>query len=183
MIRRIYIILLSLNLYEILSNSPFPMLFSDPRLFTHRKFMNFRLKKLWQRKITRNERHLLHRLTELIGVKYVQNGFWNPVNLFVTCEYILEKDLLRFVTLYHSMSESHFCLSNNCFVVTPQCNECHKAFNQANSLKIHMLKHTGDRPYQCPFCSTGFSQRGNHVHYTLHYTFSILYINLATMYR
>jgi len=39
--------------------------------------------------------------------------------------------------------------------------KCEKAFNQKGALQIHLMKHSGDKPYHCDFCPSAFSQRGN----------------------
>lgn len=40
------------------------------------------------------------------------------------------------------------------------CNLCGKSFSQKNTLQVHMAKHTGAKPYQCPVCETKFTQKG-----------------------
>ncbi|CAL4195409.1 unnamed protein product, partial [Meganyctiphanes norvegica] len=42
-----------------------------------------------------------------------------------------------------------------------QCNQCDKAFSDNNNLKIHMRKHTGEKPYHCNQCDKTFSQNGH----------------------
>jgi len=41
------------------------------------------------------------------------------------------------------------------------CSECDKAFSQSGNLKMHKLVHTGELPFQCNQCEKGFRQAGN----------------------
>lgn len=43
------------------------------------------------------------------------------------------------------------------------CPECGSRFMRSNILKVHMRKHTGDKPYTCchPGCDKSFAQKGN----------------------
>ncbi|XP_006635731.1 zinc finger protein 516 [Lepisosteus oculatus] len=41
------------------------------------------------------------------------------------------------------------------------CNICGKSFPFQSSLSQHMRKHTGDKPYKCPYCDHRASQKGN----------------------
>jgi KRAB domain-containing zinc finger protein len=42
-----------------------------------------------------------------------------------------------------------------------QCKVCPKAFISASHLKIHVRIHTGDKPYVCKICGRAFNQRSN----------------------
>ncbi|XP_045614363.1 uncharacterized protein [Procambarus clarkii] len=41
------------------------------------------------------------------------------------------------------------------------CNVCNKAFKVASHLTYHKRKHTGETPFQCPYCSKSFSGPGS----------------------
>ena len=41
------------------------------------------------------------------------------------------------------------------------CNECGKGFCNGSSLRMHMLLHSGEKPYSCNICGKGFAQKGN----------------------
>ena len=43
------------------------------------------------------------------------------------------------------------------------CDICDKSFLRASTLKIHIRRHTGERPYKCPYekCEKAFSESGN----------------------
>ena len=38
---------------------------------------------------------------------------------------------------------------------------CRKMFKNRAYLKIHLRVHTGERPYECHYCSQSFAARGN----------------------
>jgi len=44
-----------------------------------------------------------------------------------------------------------------------KCDVCGSSFLRASTLKIHNRRHTGERPYKCPYegCGKGFSESGN----------------------
>lgn len=43
------------------------------------------------------------------------------------------------------------------------CDVCNSAFSRNNTLKTHMMTHSGEKPFECPFpgCDKRFSERGN----------------------
>ena len=41
------------------------------------------------------------------------------------------------------------------------CSECGKGFCNGSSLRMHMLLHSGERPFSCNICGKGFAQKGN----------------------
>ena len=43
------------------------------------------------------------------------------------------------------------------------CNECGKGFCNGSSLRMHMLLHSGEKPFNCNICGKGFAQKGNMV--------------------
>lgn len=54
-----------------------------------------------------------------------------------------------------------------------KCEECGASFLRASTLKIHTRRHTGERPYKCPYenCGKAFSESGNlKTHMKIHVT-------------
>ncbi|KAJ3597601.1 hypothetical protein NHX12_001124 [Muraenolepis orangiensis] len=43
--------------------------------------------------------------------------------------------------------------------------KCDKAFNQKSALQVHMVKHTGNKPFKCDVCSIRFTQKSNMKHH------------------
>ena len=41
------------------------------------------------------------------------------------------------------------------------CKECGKGFCNGSSLRMHMLLHSGEKPFSCNICGKGFAQKGN----------------------
>ena len=42
-----------------------------------------------------------------------------------------------------------------------QCPLCPKTFYRRDSLSVHMCSHTGQAPYECPFCALRFTDKSN----------------------
>ena len=42
-----------------------------------------------------------------------------------------------------------------------RCKECLKIYSRAGTLKVHMRKHTGERPFECLECGKRFAEKGN----------------------
>lgn len=58
-----------------------------------------------------------------------------------------EKDLLK------SHTKENHALPRNFL-----CNMCGDSFIRSEELKIHIRRHTGERPYKCGFCGKGFTR-------------------------
>jgi KRAB domain-containing zinc finger protein len=57
-----------------------------------------------------------------------------------------------------------------------KCDTCGSCFLRASTLKIHIRRHTGERPYKCLFdgCGKAFSESGNlKTHMKIHVQFII----------
>ena len=39
-----------------------------------------------------------------------------------------------------------------------RCEQCNKEFTRSSSLKIHLMTHSGERPFKCPVCSKTFNR-------------------------
>ncbi|SCU97629.1 LAMI_0F10748g1_1 [Lachancea mirantina] len=52
-----------------------------------------------------------------------------------------------------------------------QCHTCLKTFSRISSLRAHLLVHSGDRPFVCPWpdCDKSFNVKSNMIrHYKIH---------------
>ncbi len=51
-----------------------------------------------------------------------------------------------------------------------QCEICHRSYNSAMGLKVHMQKHTGKFSYFCGLCQKGFTCKGNYDYHMAKHT-------------
>lgn len=57
--------------------------------------------------------------------------------------------------------ESQSSLDRNALGRRHLCSHCWKCFAYPKDLRRHALSHTGEKPYKCPFCSHGATQKSN----------------------
>ena len=61
-----------------------------------------------------------------------------------------------------------------------KCEQCGSCFSRSNALKTHMMTHSGERPYVCPYpcCGKRFTEKGNMKTHTKIHVNLLIYLYL-----
>lgn len=71
-----------------------------------------------------------------------------------------------------AISQNEQISQNEGYPVGLECDQCGKQFRFRSLLETHYRVHTGDRPFSCPVCGRGFTQKNNmyaHCRYFNHF--------------
>ncbi|CAG0899194.1 unnamed protein product [Cyprideis torosa] len=74
------------------------------------------------------------------------------------CPYIIHEILSLFYENQLSMIMFHFSLHHS---TSFECRVCEKGFRICSQLKVHVMMHTKERPYESSICSKRFSGAGS----------------------